>query len=75
MSVMSVRLSACELFWNIYLSIPFWTYSIYMGNPFWGTLLYFPLPFLSCHSPWMVVKGVVGGMGFDLHARVRDMLR
>ena len=23
----------------------------------------------------MVVKGVVGGMGFDLHARVRDMLR
>ena len=33
-----------------------------MENPFWGTF-YFPLPFLSCHSPWMVVKGVVGGMG------------
>ena len=31
---------------------------ILFGEPF-----IFPLPFLSCHSPWMVVKGVVGGMG------------
>ena len=31
---------------------------ILFGEPF-----IFPFPFLSCHSPWMAVKGVVGGMG------------
>ena len=61
MSVMSVQLSACDFYWKIYLSSPFLDIFHLYGNPILGNRLYFPLPFLSCHSLWMVVKGVAGG--------------
>ena len=73
MSVMSVLLSDYE-FVKIYLIVSF------EHSPFiWRILLgifIFPLPlFLSCHSPWMVVQRGGWWDGFDLHARVRDVLR
>ena len=62
MSVMSVQLSACDFLLEYIFEFPFLDIFHLYGNPFLGNRLYFPLPFLSCHSLWMVVKGVAGGI-------------
>ena len=73
MSVMSVLLSDYEFF-EIYLILCF-EYSPFIWRILLGNLYFSPPPFLSCHSPWMVVQRGGWWDGFDPHARVRDVLR
>ena len=67
MSVMSVQLSDCEFF-EIYLILSF-EYSPFIWRILLGNLYFSPPPFLSCHSPWMVVQRGGWWGRFDLHAQ------
>ena len=66
MSVMSVLLSDYEFF-EIYLILCF-EYSPFIWRILLGNLYFPPPPFLSCHSPWMVVQRGGWWDGFDPHA-------
>ena len=66
MSVMSVLLSDYEFF-EIYLILSI-EYSPFIWRILLGNLYFSPPPFLSCHSPWMVVQRGGWWDGFDLRA-------